>query len=126
MVEMIRTIWSFTYLCPSCGDEMVFYEVLNAQGGVPQRCPSCGSQFARRSWPRGEDVPVEVGQEVCETDLLRMRAASKDARLGVVPSLPIEQDAKCSAAPASRGLVLRKPGSSSRRATRSFRDRKAL
>ncbi len=23
-VEMIRTIWSFTYLCPSCGDEMVF------------------------------------------------------------------------------------------------------
>ena len=22
---MIRTIWSFTYLCPSCGDEMVCY-----------------------------------------------------------------------------------------------------
>ena len=48
-VEMIRTIWSFIYLCPSCGDEMVFYEALNARGGVPQRCPSCGGPFARRN-----------------------------------------------------------------------------
>ena len=48
-VEMIRTIWSFTYLCPSCGDEMVFYEAVNARGGVPQRCPSCGGPFARRN-----------------------------------------------------------------------------
>ena len=59
-VEMIRTIWSFTYLCPSCGDEMVFHEALTARGGVPRCCPSCGGPFARRSWPRGEDVPVEV------------------------------------------------------------------
>ena len=101
-VEMIRTIWSFTYRCPSCGDEMVYYEALNARGGVPQRCPSCGGLFARRSWPRGEDVPVEVvvqgengrqvGQGVCETDRRRMRAASKDGRLRMVPSLPIEED----------------------------------
>ena len=101
-VEMIRTIWSFTYLCPSCGDKMVFYEALNAQCGVPQRCPSCGGPFTRRSWPRGEDVPVEVivqgkngrqaGQSVCETDWLRMRAALKDGRLRKVPSLSIEED----------------------------------
>ena len=101
-VEMIRTIWSFTYLCPSCGDKMVFYEALNAQCGVPQRCPSCGGPFTRRSWPRGEDVPVEVivrgkngrqaGQSVCETDWLRMRAALKDGRLHKVPSLSIEED----------------------------------
>ena len=101
-VEMIRTIWSFTYLCPSCGDEMTFYEALNARGGVPQRCPSCSGPFARRSWPRGEDVPVEVvvqgengrqvGQDVCETDRRRMRAASRDGRLSMVPSLPIEED----------------------------------
>ena len=101
-VEMIRTIWSFTYLCPSCGDEMVYYEALNARGGVPQRCPSCGGPFARRNWPRGEDVPVEVvvqgengrqaGQVVCETDRRRMRAALKDGRLRKVPSLPIEED----------------------------------
>ena len=101
-VEMIRTIWSFTYLCPSCGDEMVFYEAVDARGGVPQRCPSCGGPFARRSWSRGEDVPVEVvvpgengrqvGQGVCETDRRRMRAASRDGRLRKVPSLPIEED----------------------------------
>ena len=101
-VEMIRTIWSFTYLCPSCGDEMVYHEALDARDGVPQRCPSCGGPFARRSWPRGEDVPVEVvvqgkngtrvGQEVCETDRRMMRAALKDERLREVPSLPIEED----------------------------------
>ena len=101
-VEMIRTIWSFTYLCPSCGDEMVFYEALNAGGGVPERCPSCRGPFARRSWPRGEDVPVQVvvqgengrqvGQDVCETDRRRMAAAMKDGRSRTVPSLPIEED----------------------------------
>ena len=101
-VEMIRTIWSFTYLCPSCGDEMVFYEALIARGGVPQRCPSCGGPFARRNWPRGKDVPVEVvvqgengrqvGQGVCETDRHRMRAALQDGRLRKVRSLPIGED----------------------------------
>ena len=101
-VEMIRTIWSFTYLCPSCGDEMVFYEALNARGVVPQRCPSCGGPFARRSWLRADDVPVrvvvqgengrQVAQEVCETDRRRMRAASRDWRLRKVPSLAIDED----------------------------------
>ncbi len=101
-VEMIRTIWSFTYLCPSCGGEMVFFDALNARGGVPQLCPSCGGPFARRSWPRGEDVPMEVvvqgengrqvGQAVCETDRRRIHAALKDGRLRKVPSLPIEED----------------------------------
>ena len=101
-VEMIRTIWSFTYLCPLCRDGMVFYEALDARGGVPQRCPSCGGPFARRSWSRGEDVPVEVvvkgengrqvGQGVCETDRRRVRTALKDGRLREVPSLPIGED----------------------------------
>ena len=101
-VKMIRTIWSFTYLCPSCGEEMVFYKALTALGGVPECCPSCRGPFARRSWPRGENVPVEVvvqgengrqvGQDVCETDRRRMRAALKDGRLCTVPSLLIEED----------------------------------
>ena len=101
-IEMIRTIWSFTYLCPSCRGAMVFFEALNARGSVPQCCPSCGGPFARRSWPRGEDVPVEVvvhgengrqvAQEVCETDSRRMYSARKDGRLREVPSLPIEKD----------------------------------
>ena len=101
-IEMIRTIWSFTYLCPACGDEMVYYEALNARGDVPQRCPSCGGPFTRRSWPRGKDVPVEVvvqgensrqvTQGVCDTDRRRMRAALRDGRLRKVPSLPIDED----------------------------------
>ena len=101
-VEMIRTIWSFIYLCPSCGNEMMFYEALNAQGRVPERCPSCRGPFSRRNWPRGEDMPVQVvvqggngrqvGQDVCETDYRRMHAALKDGRLRTVPSLPIEKD----------------------------------
>ena len=101
-VEMIRTIWSFTYLCPSCGNEMVFHEALTARGGVPQQCPSCGGSFTRRSWPRGQDVPVEVvvqgengrqaSQGVGETDRRKMLAASVDGRLGKVPSLPITED----------------------------------
>ena len=101
-VEMIRTIWSFTYLCPSCADEMVYFQALNAQDGAPRRCPSCGGPFARRAWPRGKDVPVQVvvqgehgrqaGQEVCETDRGRMCAAERDARLRQVPSLSISED----------------------------------
>lgn len=101
-VEMIRTVWSFTYLCPSCTEEMVYFAALNASGGAPQRCPSCGHPFARRDWPRGKDVPVEVvvpgedgrqaAQDVRETDRRRIRAASKDERLRDVPSLPIGED----------------------------------
>ena len=99
-VEMIRTIWSFTYLCPSCEEELVYYEALNTCGEIPRECPSCGGPFARRSWPRGKSVPVEVvvpgvggkqaRQEVYETDWRKMRKAAKDERLRQVPSLPIE------------------------------------
>ena len=102
MVDMIRTIWSFTYRCPSCGDEMVFFQALNAQGQAPECCPACGGPFARRIWPRGEDVPVEVviqgkngrqvGQDVCEADLARMREALNDCRLRKIPSLKIGED----------------------------------
>ena len=101
-VEMIRTIWSFTYLCPTCAARMVYHEALTARGTVPQKCPCCGGPFARRSWPRGEDVPVEVvvqgengrqvAQRVCETDMRRIRTALEDGRLGKVPSLRITED----------------------------------
>ena len=128
-VEMIRTIWSFTYRCPSCGDEMVFYQALNARGGVPQRCPACGGPFVRRRWPRGEDVPVEVvvqgengrqvGQDVCETDRLRMRGAVNDRRLRKVPSLRIGEDREMFSRSGLGRSGMTEPGSSSRRATRS-------
>ncbi len=101
-VEMIRTVWSFTYRCPKCGEAMVYYEVLTKRGRVPERCPSCRGPFARRNWPRGEDLPVQVvvqgensrqmAQDVCEVDRAKMRAATEDERLCAVPSLPIEDD----------------------------------
>ena len=101
-VEMIRTIWSFTYLCPSCGYEMVFHDALTEREGVPEQCPSCHGPFVRRRWARGEDVPVEVVvqgengrqvvQDVCETDRREMHTASKDGRLREIPSLPITED----------------------------------
>ena len=101
-VEMIRTIWSFTYVCPSCEQEMVYFEALTAGGGgVPKSCPSCHAVFTRRSWPRGKDTPVavvvkgengkQVTQKVCQTDRRRLRLALNDARLQNVPSLPIEE-----------------------------------
>ena len=43
-VEMIRTIWSFTYLCPSCGDEMVFHEALNAHGRSDRDAAEAGAR----------------------------------------------------------------------------------
>ena len=101
MVETIRTIWSFTYLCPSCKDKMVYYEALNARGKSPEYCPTCGGPFTRRSWPRGKDVPIgvvipgeegkQVEQMVCEMDRRRIRMATKDTRLRLIPSLPIEE-----------------------------------
>lgn len=101
-VEMVRTIWSFTYLCPSCGQKMLYYDAFCAQNRVPQHCPSCGGPFARRSWSRDSDVPMkvvvrgetgrQVEQNVCDTDQRRLRAALKDKRLRQLPSLPINED----------------------------------
>ena len=101
-VEMVRAIWSFTYICPSCGDHMVFHAALTARDGLPQQCPSCDAPFARRSWPRGNDIPVAVvvqgedgkqlQQDISETDHSNLRTAITDARLCKMPSLPIDED----------------------------------
>ena len=50
-VEMIRTIWSFTYLCPSCGDEMVFYEALNARASPIGKVSRWPLSTSRRPGP---------------------------------------------------------------------------
>jgi 16S rRNA G966 N2-methylase RsmD len=98
--EMIRTVWSFTYRCPGCEAELVYFHHVDGSGRPPRVCPSCGEPFARRAWPRGEDVPVQVvvrgedgrqaEQEVCETDLRNLRKAARDPRLKEIPSRPIE------------------------------------
>ncbi len=101
-VEMIRTVWSFTYQCPACGDEFVYYEQLSSGGKPRADCPRCGGPFARRGWSRGADVPVEVvvagengkltGQAVGEVDQRAIAAAKADVRLREVPSEMIGKD----------------------------------
>ena len=101
-VEMIRTVWSFTYVCPKCEKELVYFEHLSPSGSPPKTCPSCDSPFVRRNWKRVGDVPVEVvvpgetgrqhAQDVSEVDFARNETASKDNRLARVPNLRIDSD----------------------------------
>ena len=100
-LDMVRTIWSFTYRCPACDFKMVYFEHLNEKGRPPEACPSCDGPFARRNWPRLQDVPLQVvvrgengrqvEQGVSTFDLRTLRAAEKDARLEDVPSQAIEK-----------------------------------
>jgi len=99
--EMVRTVWSFTYVCPACAASMVYYEHLSPGGAPPKACPACHGPFARRTWPRADDVPVEVvvrgadgrlqPQHFGAVDRRRIRDAAADPRLVAVPSLPIEE-----------------------------------
>lgn len=98
--EMVRTVWSFTYVCPSCASELVYYHEFLRAGGVPKFCPSCGGPFARRNWRRRADVPVEVvvrgptgrlvEQAVAKFDVNMIEKAATDPRQKDIPSLPIE------------------------------------
>ena len=101
VVEMARTVWSFAYICPACAEEIIYYEHLTPRGGPPEQCPSCGGPFARRNWPRAEDVPVDVvvtgedgkltSQEVSDIDRKMIAIAAADPRRNDVPSLPIDE-----------------------------------
>lgn len=101
-VEMTRTVWSFTYSCPSCRTEIVYYDHLSPSGAPPKDCSSCGGPFVRRNWLRGRDVPVEVvvkgennkltPQPVSDFDRSMIAAAADDLRQQHVPSLPITED----------------------------------
>lgn len=102
VVELTRTVWSFTYKCPACSKELVYYEQLSSKGAPPKACPSCNGPFVRRNWPRYEDVPVEVvvtgedgrltPQPVSSFDLKMIAKASRDDRQKQVPSLTISKD----------------------------------
>jgi 16S rRNA G966 N2-methylase RsmD len=101
LVEMVRTVWSFTYQCPSCAFEMVYFRHLDGKGTPPKSCPKCGGEFTRRSWGRLMDVPVEVvvrgtddrlaSQEPLEYDERKIREAIKDGRQKEIPSLLIDE-----------------------------------
>lgn len=101
-VELVRTVWSFTYICPACTAPMVYFDHVSAEGRAPGRCPSCAASFERRRWKRGEDVPVEVvvdgptgkqaAQPAMPLDEARIARASADPRLAQVPSQTISAD----------------------------------
>ena len=100
--EVVRTIWSFVYVCPKCSEQMVYFEHVDEDGGPPDQCPKCSGPFARRSWSRVDDVPVrvvvdgehgkQVEQPVQRIDLQRIERARKDPRQAEVPSLTISMD----------------------------------
>jgi 16S rRNA G966 N2-methylase RsmD len=99
--EMIRTVWSFTYICPACSSPLVYFEHLDKKGKPPATCPSCRGPFAKRLWARGEDVPVsvvvngedgkQVEQRLSEYDHKAIKKALGDKRLDEIPSEKIEQ-----------------------------------
>jgi hypothetical protein len=102
MVEMIRTVWSFTYVCPACNGELVYYKHLQHGATVaPDKCPHCTAPFVRRTWRSTSDVPVQVvvrnavgrlvDQDIGEADLATIAEASADPRLHEIPSLKIDQ-----------------------------------
>jgi hypothetical protein len=101
-VELTRTVWSFTYVCPACRKQMTYFDHLSPSGAPPKSCPSCEGEFVRRKWARGEDVPVEVvaegvtgkltSQPISELDLQLIEHAKADQRLDQVPSLEITSD----------------------------------
>lgn len=101
-VEMVRTVWSFTYICPLCQCSLVYFKHLSEKGAPPKSCPNCDTPFVRRTWQRGQDVPVEVvarsaqgrltDQPVSEFDLKMLHKALQDPRQAEVPSLVITED----------------------------------
>jgi 16S rRNA G966 N2-methylase RsmD len=100
--EMVRTVWSFTYRCPSCDTALVFYEAMrNARTSGPDKCAKCSEPFVKRKWLRAEDVPVQVvvrdpndrlvEQEVDKADLRSIAKAESDPRKSKVPSRTIDE-----------------------------------
>ena len=99
--EMVRTVWSFTYNCPSCAKSLVFFNAMrNDRTLAPDKCSHCATPFVKRNWKRGPDVPVEVvvrdangrlkDQGVEKIDLAAVTKAEADPRQNEIPSLAID------------------------------------
>jgi len=101
IVEMIRTVWSFTYICPDCHAPLIFFTHIQERRQA-ESCSKCGHPFSKRAWVRGEDVPVlvvvdgvngrQTEQLPSDVDLSSIRRALVDQRLCEFPSLPIQPD----------------------------------
>jgi 16S rRNA G966 N2-methylase RsmD len=100
-VEMVRTVWSFKYDCPSCDQSLVFFRAMRNDGrSAPDKCPNCATPFIKRSWKHVADVPVRVvvrdargrltEQGVGKVDYDAIAKAESDPRQIEVPSLTID------------------------------------
>jgi 16S rRNA G966 N2-methylase RsmD len=100
--EMIRTVWSFTYICPTCNAEIIFYDLLEKKGSAVQKCLACATKFSKRQWKQSKDVPItvvvngehgrQVNQPVSDIDMNAIKLGASDSRLAQVPSLEIKPD----------------------------------
>ena len=102
VTDLVRTVWSFTYVCPLCGYELIYFEHVNGPRRSIDKCPRCDTTFSKKRWARFKDVPVEVvvlgsdgkqkTQAVSSYDLQKIVEAEKDPRLHQVPSQTIAPD----------------------------------
>ena len=102
-VTLVRTIWSFVYVCPQCGHELIFFNHVNkSKRENKDICPDCDAKFSRRTWSSNGDVPIrvvvvgvdgkQVEQEIQNIDIENIGKAENDERLINIPSLPIDSD----------------------------------
>lgn len=102
-VDMVRTVWSFTYCCPKCNNQLVYFNHLENGGTAqPKACPRCYETFIRRSWPRVEDAIVQVivkgvdgklteqPPQACDFDTICRGICDK--RQDLIPNLSIGKD----------------------------------
>lgn len=101
-VEMVRTVWSFTYCCSACNSELVFFHaVSDGSRTSPDACRKCGEIFVKRKWKRAHDQPVQVvvrnpagrlaEQEIGTVDLELIARAEADPRQKQIPSRIIDE-----------------------------------
>lgn len=80
--------------------ESVYYDHLQDVGARSDQCPNCKGPFAKRNWPTGSDVPVQVvvhgaggvliEQDVNGSDRAAIAKAAADTRQAEIPSLAID------------------------------------
>jgi 16S rRNA G966 N2-methylase RsmD len=99
--EMVRTVWSFVYVCPVCKDKLNYFEQLSPDDGAAAMCQQCGCRFEKRKWIRSADVPVEVVvrgtngrlaiQQVSALDHAKIEEATQHLKSLSVPSCAIAE-----------------------------------
>jgi hypothetical protein len=89
-------------VCPTATRAAFMAAGVAGKFGPPITAKSGFGPFARRNWPRGDDVPVEVvvtseegrltPQPVSDFDLKMIKKAAADRRQSEIPSLSITED----------------------------------